>query len=865
MNLIFFAAVTLSSFVNPPRECGPYVWWQWMNGNVSKAGITADLEAMAETGIAGVHVFDADCGISAGPVRFNTDAWYDMLLHAIRECGRLGLSFGIANCSGWANSGGPWVKPEESMKYVLVSETRVTGPARFSDVLPRTEEDHGFYEDIAVLAVKEKPVAVDVVTTITGRTATVTSSRPMRVTGVDWRMSFKWTANSRAFARIEVSRDGHSFEPYEDELPVVVAAFNTALWGHHHHTFRRPIEICGIRLTLTGGPSSLALAELHVETATHIEDLEAKMFRVKAPFRPTVADETVGAIDPDETVDLTGRMDASGRLTWDVPEGAWTVLRVGYAANGMCLSGQDTAGGHGLEVDKLDAAAVARHFDAYAGKLKRLAGRDGAAYREVLNDSYEAESQNWTRGFEKEFERRAGYPIRPWLPALAGRVVGSVGETERFLSDFRRALADSFAENYAGTLQRKCHELGLRFCLEPYGNGPLETESYARYCDVPMCEFWSGAEGFRAEVNDPIAGAKTVVSAARKWNKRLVGAEAFTTAAGKNSGRWMTTPFSMKCQGDAAFAEGVNRLYIQCFCHQPFDPVRCPGMTFGLYGMYFVRTQTWWPEAKEYVRYVTRCQYLLQDDNKDVDHFFVCATNHAETTLVRDFPVVGKTPEIWYPETGRAFRARNWRVADGRTQVDVKLPVAGSAFVVFRSEKAEDVPLEPDEREVAVATVDGPWSVSFRSPAGREPTPRTFAALTDWARSEEPALKGFSGTATYRATVSVAPVQSGERLVLDLGEVRDFATVTVNGRTYPALWKPPFRIDVTESVTGRAAEVEVRVTNRWPNRLIADDALPEAERSTWTSWRHWKSTDTPLASGLLGPVVLRTLRDAVDI
>ena len=152
MNFLLLAAVSLSTFVNPPRTAGPYVWWQWMNGNVSKSGITADLEAMAGTGIAGVQVFDADCGIPAGPVRFGTDAWYEMLLHAIRECGRLGLSFGIANCSGWANSGGPWVTPADSMKYVQVSETHVTGPRRFSAVLPRTKDDHGFYEDIAVQA-----------------------------------------------------------------------------------------------------------------------------------------------------------------------------------------------------------------------------------------------------------------------------------------------------------------------------------------------------------------------------------------------------------------------------------------------------------------------------------------------------------------------------------------------------------------------------------------------------------------------------------------------------------------------------------------------------------------------------------------
>ena len=105
--------------------------------------------------------------------------------------------------------------------------------------------------------------------------------------------------------------------------------------------------------------------------------------------------------------------------------------------------------------------------------------------------------------------------------------------------------------------------------------------------------------------------------------------------------------------------------------------------------------------------------------------------------------------------------------------------------------------------------------------------------------------------------MDVSALGPGERLTLDLGDVRDFATVTVNGKTYPALWKPPFAVDVTDAAAGaRKLDISIRVTNRWPNRLIGDDALPEGERGTWTSWRHWKKTDKLLPSGLLGPVTL---------
>jgi hypothetical protein len=126
----------------------------------------------------------------------------------------------------------------------------------------------------------------------------------------------------------------------------------------------------------------------------------------------------------------------------------------------------------------------------------------------------------------------------------------------------------------------------------------------------------------------------------------------------------------------------------------------------------------------------------------------------------------------------------------------------------------------------------------------------------DWSRSDDRTLRHFSGSAYYEKVVEAPTLGVNERLILDLGDVRDFATVTVNGKTYPALWKPPFAVDITDMAGGDKLKISIRVTNRWPNRLIGDDALPEKKRGTWTSWRHWKKTDKLLPSGLLGPVAL---------
>src|SRR4051812_17102761 len=126
-----------SRFQNPPESAKPHTWWHWMNGNVTKEGITADLEAMKRVGIGGAQIFVADCDIPPGPVRFMTPEFRAMFKHAATEADRLGLELCMHNCAGWSSSGGPWNTPEHAMQFVTTSETHVTGPTSFSDTLPQ--------------------------------------------------------------------------------------------------------------------------------------------------------------------------------------------------------------------------------------------------------------------------------------------------------------------------------------------------------------------------------------------------------------------------------------------------------------------------------------------------------------------------------------------------------------------------------------------------------------------------------------------------------------------------------------------------------------------------------------------------------
>lgn len=138
-------------FLNPPSSTKPRTWMHAMSGNMSKEGMTKDLEAISEAGVGGVMLFTVTHGIPQGNVKFNSPEYYDIVKHAASECERLGLSFGFHNCDGWSSSGGPWISAKESMRYVVYSQT-VTDGEKVSVSLPYPTKRENYYEDIAVLA-----------------------------------------------------------------------------------------------------------------------------------------------------------------------------------------------------------------------------------------------------------------------------------------------------------------------------------------------------------------------------------------------------------------------------------------------------------------------------------------------------------------------------------------------------------------------------------------------------------------------------------------------------------------------------------------------------------------------------------------
>ena len=332
-------------------------------------------------------------------------------------------------------------------------------------------------------------------------------------------------------------------------------------------------------------------------------------------FSETCPDEQV--VDKDKIINLTASLQPDGTLTWDVPAGRWTVMRFGSRNNGA-VTRPAPLPGVGLEADKFDTTALNAHLDKFIGKLFRHIGFKKAFPQGGLKmlhmDSWEMGAQNWTGRFREEFTRRRGYDPQPFYPVYAGIIVQSREESERFLWDLRQTSQELIMENHARHIKRYAKRYGMGLSIEPYDMNPTADLELASVADMPMCEFWSVGYGYNTAFS-----AMEGSSIAHLLGQPVVPAEAFT-ASGDG---WRQHPGSMKNQTDWALASGINRLVYHTFQHQYLDDILRPGMTMGPYGVHWDRNQTWWPMADAYHRYVSRCQFMLQQGRTVADILYL--------------------------------------------------------------------------------------------------------------------------------------------------------------------------------------------------------------------------------------------------
>ena len=670
-----------TGFCDPPDDARPRAWWHWMDGNVDPEGIRLDLEWQHRVGVRGVQMFDGGMGtplVVPERVRHGSAEWRDAVRLASATAQRLGLEFAVATSAGWSAAGGPWVSPGDAMKKIVWSETPVEGGRRVEQQLAALPDVAGPYQDcppwgadpaahrfahdwlvVAVPADEAQQVLVpgsieaaepigDWSALVDGSYATTVSlprdpdaassswleqvfDEPVTVSAVTVGLPGPrgFGAAPPPDAVLEASDDGLDYRVVA-ELPEVGGAKAVPV----RTVAFPPVRARRFRLVLTGIGAAQALprlapgvqlppvlrrvdrflvSEFALRSGGRVHAAEVKAGFAAAPdyyALDTGADVDPAAVDPSRVVDLTDRLDEHGVLRWDAPPGAWCILRFGASLTGQ-TNGPASPEATGLEVDKLDGDKVRRYLDTY------LALFDGARLDALLSDSIESGPQNFTDDLRERFAELRGYDPLPWLPALAGYVVGDPARTDRFLFDSRRTIADLLAREYYATLEAEAHARGLTYyaeALEDHRPQLGDDLAMRAHADVPMGAMWVFEPG-AGPAPTYVADLKGASSVAHVYGKPFTGAESMSAFHRP----WSYTPRRLKHVADLELALGVTRFCVHTSPHQP-PHVPPPGIGLSPYlGQTFVRTEPWAELAGPWVDYLARCSWLLNQGAPAVD------------------------------------------------------------------------------------------------------------------------------------------------------------------------------------------------------------------------------------------------------
>ena len=654
-----------SGFIMPADTMQTSVYWYWISDNVSEEGVIKDLYAMKKAGInrAFIGCIGQD-DVPYGKVKMLTDDWWKVIHAALKTATKLNIEIGIFNSPGWSQSGGPWVKAEDAMRYLTASETHVKGPLNFSQKLKKPIE---LFQDVKVIAYPE-PKNDKLALNNQDGTGTV-SSTPLvselsnifdgnKKTGIvfpsgkDFSIDFEakkpFTARSltirttetpmQAMAQLQVKQANGEYRTISEfqinrsnpELNVGFEPYAPVVESFPATTAK------SFRLIIKNASSNSGLAEVVLAASPRVERYSektlAKMFQTPLPYwheyqwrvQPVVDDKAT-VVDGSKVVDITKYLAADGTLNWNVPAGNWIIQRLGMTPTGT-KNAPASPEATGYEVDKMSKTLVEKHFNAYMGEiLRRIPEADRKTFKVVVQDSYETGGQNFTDTFLKDFQSKYGYDPIPYLPVYQGIVVNSELESDRFLWDMRRMVADKVAYDYVGGLRDISNKNGLRTWLECYGHWgfPSEFLMYGGQSDEIGGEFWS--EGDLGNIEN-----RAATSCGHIYGKTKISAES-NTCGGPAFSRY---PAVIKQRGDRFFAEGINNTLLHVYISQPYED-KNPGVNAD-FGNEFNRKNTWFSQMDVYTQYLKRTNYMLQQGLNVADVAYFIGEDTPKMTGITD-------------------------------------------------------------------------------------------------------------------------------------------------------------------------------------------------------------------------------------
>ena len=942
-----FADPLADSFRTPPDAARPGVLWFWINGNISSNGITADLEAMRRVGLGSVLIMEVTRSEPTGPVPFMGQQWRGLFKHTLAEARRLGLEVNMSNSAGWEGSGGPWITPEQSMQELVWTETTVTGPQRFEGKLLQPEAPSGFYRDVAALAFPSGDEYR--LPDITKKAAYSNSKFGRLHSSPPTKNNNPFTT---AIARESITPLSAQIDSAGRLVWDVPAGQWTILRLGHTSTGVKlqeaPASGQGLncdKLSCAGIEANFAgmLAKLVTDTglkpdelktsglvATHIDSWEngAQNWTAKMgeeflkrrgydllPYLPVMTGRVVGSPDISErflrdlrqTVselvieNYAGRMrelsnahglrfscEAYNGPCDDIPYGGQSDMPVGEfwaPSKGLfqtCKGMASAAHVYGKPVVGAEAftSGARERGQEHPGSIKALgdealcAGINRFFFHRFVH-------QPWAE------ERRPGMGMGPF-----GIHYDRTQTWWEWTAGWHAYLARCQLLLQQGQFVADLCYLQPEVPPQRVGNHPRAGYDWDECTADAVLTRMSVKEG-RLVLPDGMSYRMLVLSDSRTMTPHLLRKIRKLVKAGATvlGPKPLTSP---SLSDYPACDEEVKRLAGELWGECDGDRIKEHRFGNGRVAWGETPEQTLLRAGVPADFASTQPLNHIHRRDGDTEIYFVANPQSNEVAVTCSFRVAGKRPELWRPEDGRIQQASAYEETNGCTRVPVRFDPGGSVFVVFRKQRTEG-----EEQRTAstsselkpVTEITGPWEVSFDPKWGGPAKPVIFKDLSVWSDQSDPGIRYYSGTAVYRKVFNLPEPRTlnpGSSLFLDLGRVAVMAKVTLNGKELGILWKPPFRVDITDAVKPGDNQLDVSVVNLWPNRLIGDELLPEDSerqsaalhehhpsglikawpqwlkdgkpsptgRYTFVMWRLWKKDDALLESGLLGPVRL---------
>ncbi|WP_334319150.1 glycosyl hydrolase [Termitidicoccus mucosus] len=948
-----------ADFRSPKKASGPYVWWHWVGYNVDKEGITKDLESMRDAGVAGATLFQlVSTATDRYPPVANTysrgidyfnEKWWELVRHSAAEAKRLGLELGMHNCIGWSVSGGPWIQPENAMQHVVWSETKISGPRRFTGYLSQPAAKLNYYNDIAVLLVPDGEPAPKDMIDISGKMQadgkiiceipkgsytiyrfghTPTGAKPTSAPeNIDALEADKMSAEAMTFhmRNILAPLKAHVGQYLGSTLNYML--FDSYEAGDQNWTARMRPEFLARKgydiipwLPVLAGrivesqeategfkwDLKTAVSDMFVEYSYQLPKKMLRELGMQIQIEP-YATGPVNVPRPFNTFDAARVADLPTTEFWtrmrksDIDK--WHV-NAAIPFFGINLLSAEAFTGGGTQSRWTETPAQLK----FSGDVAFSKGVN----RMILH--------HWVhQPFPDHI--KPGMSMGPWGTHF--------GRNQTWFEPGKAWIAYLSRSQY---LLQKGERVSDFVSLDAYipGGDIISEKTLINHTETRNGKIVSPFGRTYSLLAVPHEGGLSLDALIKLEKLVTQGAIVFgpRPARAKGYRDLAANEEKFKKLTDLIWGKDIST-GIQENIHGKGRVLWGGGIEDALRKLNIASSVIFHGGGDDSICWLHRRA-------GDADIFYFANTEATARHIRVALRAQNKTPETWDPETGDIAPLAVWSPTGNGADVSLHLKPNQALFVVFRNPIAQDdfvtavTARSPDDTfaietntagnwivksgrpgEFALQTtkgkklhaaidtvpvdivIGGAWQVEFKPPVG-SPFPAKFEKLESWTLSNDERIRYFAGTATYSNRFRAPDAIAGGDLSvsLDLGVVKELASVSINGKPVATLWHAPFEVDITEFIKPGENEIAVSVTNTWANRLIGDNNHPDdcewgppvdaegralrvfpewliagnprpsKQRAAFSSWNYFNEKSALLDAGLLSEVKLQFRKKA---